>query len=64
MITFRTRPEFDPDWTLISIEGEYEEAVASILKARLYGADWEIMLSRDGGEFVDADELIWDEGDS
>ena len=57
MITFRTRPEFEPEWTLISIEGEHEEAVASILKARLYGADWEILLSVDGGEFLDFDEL-------
>lgn len=59
-LTFRARPEFEPEWTLILIEGEHEEAVASILKARLYDADWEIMLSRDGGEFYDAGELEWD----
>ena len=60
-LTFRVRPEFEPEWTLILVEGEHEEAVASILKARLYGADWEIMLSRDGGEFEQADELEWDD---
>lgn len=56
-LTFRTRPEFEPEWTLVTIEGEHEEAVASILKARLYGASWEILLSRDGGNFVELDEL-------
>ena len=64
MITFRTRPEFEPEWTLISVDGEHEEAVASILKARLYGADWEILISRDGGEFEELDaeqELNWDD---
>lgn len=61
MLTFRTRPEFDPEWTLISIDGEHEEAVASILKARLFSADWEIMVSQDGGEFFDIGELEWED---
>lgn len=61
-LTFRVRPEFEPEWTLIHIEGEHEEAVASILKARLYGADWEIMLSRDGGELVELNETLdWED---
>ncbi len=61
MITFRTRPEFGIDWTLISVDGENEEAVASILKARLDSADWTILVSREGGEFVPMDELEWDD---
>ena len=42
MLTFRTRPPFGIDWTEINIQGDDEEAVASILKARLDGADWDI----------------------
>lgn len=58
MLTFRTRPPFAVDWTEISISGDDEEAVASILKARLDGAEWDILVARDGGEFLSWDEQI------
>lgn len=57
MLTFRTRPPFSVDWTEVNIQGDDEEAVASILKARLDGADWDILVSRDGGEFLDWESL-------
>ena len=56
MITFRTRGQFEVDWAHISIDGEAEEEIAAILVNRLGQRDYEILISRDSGEFFSLGE--------
>ena len=51
MISFRTRGEFEQEWNSISFEGDAEETLAHILAATLMRLDYEVEVSRDGGEF-------------
>ena len=51
MITFRTRSQFDVDWANISIDGEAEEEIAAILANKLGQREYEILVSRDSGDF-------------
>ena len=51
MITFRTRSQFDVDWANISIDGEAEEEITAILANKLGQREYEILVSRDSGDF-------------
>lgn len=50
MILYRLRPEFSPDWTSASFEGEDEEELGGVLVSRLLFVGYEILISRDEGE--------------
>lgn len=56
MITFRTRGQFEVDWTNISIDGEADEEIAAIIANRLGQREYEILVSRDSGEFFSLGE--------
>lgn len=56
MITFRTRGQFEVDWTNISIDGESEEEIAAIVANRLGQREYEILVSRDSGEYFSLGE--------
>jgi len=51
VITFRTRSQFDVDWANISIDAEAEEEIAAILANKLGQREYEILVSRDSGDF-------------
>lgn len=51
MISLRIREHHWEDWTDVYFDGEAEECASHVYCATLLRLDWEVLISRDGGEF-------------
>jgi hypothetical protein len=50
------QPPFREDWTDVTIEGEHEDEVLSILVSRLIAAEYEVLIEDEDGDMIPAEE--------
>ena len=57
MISFRARAPHAIDWDLVTFDGENEDLLSHLFSEMLATGDWEVLVSRAGGDYEPLDDV-------